>query len=85
MSGPASVVSVGTTATNMLTPNVSAIFKNLGPVTVFLSSANTVTADVSATGGWALHPGESITLTGNGFTVYWGITASNTAYVSILQ
>lgn len=84
-------VSVGTTAASIVTPGSPVLVKNNGPEAVFLGGASTVTADVSATGGWVLEPGDVLLLPPflppNGWyasNALYGITASGTADVSWL-
>lgn len=62
--------------------------KNAGPVTVYLGTASTVTADTSVTGGYPLNPGESVNIeaktTSPGEVDYYGVTAAGTAYIAVL-
>lgn len=89
MSGFGNVTtSIGTTAAVIAAvdpANSQGVIKNQGPATVFVGGS-TVTADRASTGGLPLEPGEVLTLPsipGNGgVTDLYGVTASDTAYVS---
>ena len=82
-------VSVTTTATKVATveaTNDGILVKNQGTVVVYFGGP-TVTADETATGGFPLAAGESVSIptVGNTTRDLYAIVASGTASVSFLQ
>lgn len=65
------------------------VIKNAGPVTVYLGTAVTVTADTTATGGYPLAPGEELyiepkTASSTYEIDYYAVTATGSAYLAVL-
>lgn len=81
MSVYAQAVTVATTTVGLVNTGGGSLLTNDGPEVAYLGS-DTTTADESSTGGWKLHPGQTVSLTSD--AGLYAVTSTGTAVLRSL-